>query len=425
MASSPRVKELLERLCKEALADLEGDPARFFTRAAPGKTIAQGATTISLSQVATRTMDELVEEIRLAPGMRTSLSKPEVEHDVTSAMFRGAEALVAAAFDPEDLTAWLDALLKEGVKAWDVFLPVPGLTLPPGQELALAGGTFAQLSPEETARLQDVDTDRGRRPISRFVESAVDSKDCWFRTPVEGRSDAARLLAAESLALGMDMLLFRCLLVGKDPRNSALGTPPTRMGNHYGSFQMTDDGDIAFSYGGPWLVRIPYNLDEAMYAKLTELEEFKKTQEISSADRVEGTATKLLLGLQQFAEASRLPSPTARLVWYLSALETVLLKEEGEGDSNRKVAQRLTKLLGERAGVAVLPLYRKRRLPTHHGHRNRVSDELVNEHDENVAMWLANLGIVRAVSHWDGGFDHDAFVDAIDKLEPPTANPPR
>ena len=41
------------------------------------------------------------------------------------------------------------------------------------------------------------------------------------------------------------------------------------------------------------------------------------------------------MGIQQFAEAARLPSATIKLVWYLSALETVLAKED-EGKRHKK-----------------------------------------------------------------------------------------
>ena len=417
MADDSRVKELLARLCGEALADLEGDPARFFARAAPGKTIAQGATTISLSEAGVKTLWEIVDDIRSDPKFRTRLSHSEMEQCAISAMFRGAEAIEGGTLDPDELTEWLYARLSEGMEVWEVYLPVPGLKLPPGQELALAGGTFKkQLSAKEKSLLQDAS--KGEGPMTKFIEGAIASEGSWFHIRVEGRSGAASLLAKEGLALGIDMLLFWGLLVGKDPEQSALARTAAPRVEGSGSFQMTTRGDLSISYG-PFDVRMPYDLDVAAFAKLTELEEFKRTQEISNTDGVEGAAAKVLLGMQQFAEAARLPSPTLKLVWYLSALETVLVKDKGEGNTHVKVARRLKNLLGEPAGDAVKPLYDKRWRPVHHGHRNRVSEEVVTESNHRAAMRLAYLGIIGAIGHWAGSSDHDALVDRIDRLDPP------
>ena len=121
------------------------------------------------------------------------------------------------------------------------------------------------------------------------------------------------------------------------------------------------------------------------------------------------------MGIQQYAEATRLPSLGLRLVWYISALETVLAKEN-EGNRHKKVEKRIRKLLGESASRKICPLYDKRRKPVHYGYRNRIGNELISDVDVHVARDLAYLGIISALSYENNFEEHDYFLDYIDSL---------
>ncbi|MEK7281800.1 MAG: hypothetical protein AAB037_05585, partial [Chloroflexota bacterium] len=380
----------------------------FFIRAPEGKTIAQESTTISLSPKGAGIIQEVVAELRNDHGIRTKLSKRDVEKEVVTALFQGTEALEQGNLDAGALADGLLGRLSEGRDTWNVYLPIVGIELPEGQSLSLAGGSFKSLTTGEkqglmeecVAQLKQAQwqspqkQDSGVRTLTQDLDEIINSSKYWFHIAIEGRPDAAKELAVEAATLGMDILLFWGLLVGINPEMSSLGLPTQSKTQGMRAFQIASEGSQFHHEGPP--VAFPYKLDEPKFARLTKFIEFKKTQDTSNSPQPSEVGQKILMGIQQFSEAARLSSATLKLVWYLSALETVLAKEK-EGTRHEKVERRIKKLLNGSVASWVGPLYEKRRRPVHYGQRNRLADELVTDTDFQRARILAYRGIVHAV----------------------------
>ncbi len=159
----------------------------------------------------------------------------------------------------------------------------------------------------------------------------------------------------------------------------------------------------------------PYTLDSSRYGKLVNLKEFQEIQAMSNSDNPNPVQQRFLLGVQQYAEATRLPSLSARLVWYLSALETVLLKET-ERLSRVNVKRRLGKILNSNAAQRLDSLYDKRVKSVHYGHRNQIGEEFITETDIHDARSLGYLGIILALKYSDNFAEIDGFLGQIDNL---------
>jgi len=146
-------------------------------------------------------------------------------------------------------------------------------------------------------------------------------------------------------------------------------------------------------------------------------------QDISCKINSTELESKILLGIQQFGEASRLNSVGAKLQWYLSTLETILAKEDMEyRNRSKKTAQRLASLAsGEEDQLIILErmaeLYDKRRRLVHYGHRNRVGTDIVTKQDIQYARlyaYLATLIITeKAISSFSNISSHNEFLDVL------------
>jgi len=423
---------LLTCLCHEALIEESesNPPVTFFTRAPEGKTIAQEATTISLNQQGYGFLREIIDQLRHNKKWAVELSKEELEQEVVTALFEGTSALQEGNFDVDKLIESLLDRLGEGVATWEVYIPIANLELPEGSQLSLAGGMFKELTSREKDILRGEHVgiwrqakwetpekmESGMKVLAQSLEETITSSKFWYCIQVNGRAQAARSQAIEAAMLAMDILCFFALFNGINPEVFA-----PRFPNQTGrgimnyiqivkgqSCQISSELGIPFSYG----------LDAPRFNKLTRLAEFQKLQQISNKSDPSQLEQKFLLGVQQYAEATRLPSASLRLVWYLSALETVLAKENEQERHQRheKVGKRLRKLLGATAADMVGPLYNKRRKPVHYGHRNRIGNELITDAEIQRARTLAYLGIVSALSKLDNHTDHNVFLDYLDAL---------
>ena len=252
--------------------------------------------------------------------------------------------------------------------------------------------------------------------VNRDFEETLASSQTWFHVSIEGRTRGARALATEKAVLALDILRFWALLVGIDPEMSTLNFPDRATTGRMETFQLAKDG--FWNLESKRSVALAYKLDDKRFEKMTSLPEFAQVKAMSNKDVPNQVDQKFLLAIQQFAEACQLPSPTLKVVWFLSSLETVMARES-EGDRHKKVAKRINLLLGSSAGDNVLRLYDKRRKPVHYGHRNHIGDELVTDSDVERAKMLAYLGIVNALQQCGRFTDHDAFVDALDALTNP------
>jgi hypothetical protein len=102
-------------------------------------------------------------------------------------------------------------------------------------------------------------------------------------------------------------------------------------------------------------------------------------------------------------------------VWYLSALETVFLKET-ERQSKAIIKRRLGKVLNGDFNQRLDRLYEMRVKSVHYGHRNRIDDEFISNADIDDARSLSYLGIIVALKFADTLIDIDAFLERIDDL---------
>lgn len=429
--SEKTLASLLNALCGEGVAE-EIDPKQplsFFTRADEGKTIDEGARTIFLNQRGRQLLSEIVGELRQYKKWQVLLSEEELQEEVVTSLFQGTQALEERTFDVVLLEGSLLARLAKGSAAWEVYVPIAGLELPGVSKLSLAGGVLGVLSTEETSDLineyksslkkskwlSPEKMESGIAALGQRLDEAIGSSKYWYHIQVEGRTQAAKNQAIEAASLAVDILCFFASFNGMDPELSALGFPSQTTTEPMRYFQFAKEQ--GWNIGGERGARFPYKLDMHRYTRLTELPEFQKVQLMSNKRDPDGAERKFLLGVQQYVEASRLPTPSLKLVWYLSALETVLAKES-EGDRDKKVERRVKRLLGVSAAKRINPLYNKRRKPVHYGHRNRTGDELVTDVDGQDVRILALLGIVSALHlHELGSFtDHDAFLDHVDSL---------
>ncbi len=419
-------------LCSEALQDDDAFeiPAMIFTEAPEGMTISQKATTITLSQRGAVLFHDLVEILRKDSESARDLSEDEVGIDLKSALFKGTASLERGEFDSNLLAEWLLERLQEGRVSWVVLLPISGLKVPEQEGLSLASGVFKRIGTIDRGELQDQHTyilrlakwdspenrERGVERLSQELDEILDSSETWFQVEVVGRQETARLVGEELAALGIDILLFWGRYVGIEPESSNIGFPTQSriQGRRYFQFSEGESSYMGNEASGAIL----YNLDESRLRKLKTQPAFEHIQRISTKVDPTEFEQKLLLAIQQFAESTRLPSPTLRLVWYLSALETVLAKED-EGNRHKKVERRIRHLLGDDPASWVVPLYDKRRLPVHYGTRNRVGEEIVTRRDVEQAQLLAYLGIISCIKYVNSVDEHAEFVKMLDDLNTP------
>lgn len=417
------IGQLLKSLCEQALAEEwpPPAPARLFTRAPEGKSIAQGATTISLDYSGAKLLQQIVNLIQEDKDARIQLSEAEVEGEVVSALFEGCTALEERIFAESDLVKSLRYKLGEQRLDWDIYIPISGLELPSGRILSIAGGDLKRLTETDRRSLREQfdtalrtgrNTDSVVERVSGDFEETLTSSQTWFHVSIEGRPQGARDLATEKAVLAQDILRFWALLVGIDPQNSTLNFSDRTVAGWLKTFQIAKDG--SWNQDTKRSVAFAYKLDDKRFEEMTSLPEFAHAQAMSNKDVPNQVDEKFLLAIQQFAEACQLPSPTLKIVWFLSALETVIVKES-EGNRHKKVATRIGLLLGG-STENVHRLYDKRRKPVHYGHRNRIGSELVTDSDVQTAMTLAYLGIVAALQHCGRFTEHGDFVDALDAL---------
>jgi len=137
---------------------------------------------------------------------------------------------------------------------------------------------------------------------------------------------------------------------------------------------------------------------------------------VSSANEVEH---KLLLAMMQFGAASRAESATEKLPAYLTVLETLLAREEGETNKRpEKIARRLSTSddTANRANLEerLTHLYDLRRRPVHFGYRTFRGVEVIPEYAVEQSKILSYLAI-RLVLDADSNLQtHDALLARLD-----------
>jgi len=416
-------RSIVTRLCEEALAEetsLNPPVAHFY----------KAGVTISLNRKGSALFREIVAELQKTKENRINFSKKELEHEVVTTIFEGTEALQNGTFDADRIVSSLLERLQEGSVIWQIYLPVAGLELPDRCELSLAGGVVKSFNADEKEALENEcltiwnqvqwePPDRKEPGIASLVQKLNEAVACskfWYHIQLVGHAEAAKNQAIDAAMVALDILTFFARLNAIDPETFAcrLLNRPGPSSSEYIAISNKLSCTIGSEVGLP----LPYTLDMERVEKMTSQPEFLKLQAISCKPNPTQVEQKFLLGIQQYAEATRLPSLGLRLVWYISALETVLAKE-GEGDRHKKVEKRVRKLLGEAAAKTVVPLYDKRRKPVHYGYRNRVGNEFISDVDIHVARDLAYSGIVSALSYEGNVAEHDSFLDYIDGLPNP------
>lgn len=422
------LENLLTDLCKEALVeDSESNPpVTFYTRAPEGKTIAEGSTTISLNRRAYTLLENLIVQLRKEEQLRIKLSRKELEQEVITSIFEGTRALHEDTFDSRVLVDSLLARLEKGRETWDIYLPIDGLRLPDDKKLPLAGGVFTVLTDSEKDLLYDKykniwsqakwyhpeQAETGIRTLSESFVETLGSSILWYHIQVNGRQQAAKNQAIESALLAMDILTFFALLNGINPEIFSSHFPYQGNRGIMKSLQISrTQGTLHSESGSPF----PYTLDSSQYGRLTNLRAFQEVQSMSNIQNINPVQQRVLSGIQQYAEATRLPSSSAKLVWYLSALETVLLKET-EYESRKVMKRRITRILGSIAEERLGPLYDKRAKIVHYGYRTRANEEFVTKVDIDYARSISYLGIISVVRHANDFVDANALLDHVDSL---------
>jgi len=427
------LKQLLEslftELCKEALVkENESNPSViFYTRSPEGKTIAEEATTISLNRQAYALLQDVVIQLREDRRWRVELSRKELEQEAVTSLFEGTKALQEGIFNAQVTVDSLLTRLAIDRETWNIYLPIEGLELPNENELILAGGVFKTLAENEKGSLQDEcmkiwsqakwqppeSADSGICTLNQHLDETLNSNIMWYQIQVNGRQKAAKNQAIDAAILAMDILTFFALLNGINPEVFASHFPHQAKRGIMKSIQIAlGRGCTLHSESG---IPFPYTLDSSRYRKLINLKEFQEIQMLSNSHNINPVQQRFLLGIQQYSEATRLPSLTARLVWYLSALETVLLKET-EHKSKKVIKRRISKILGVTAADKLDPLYDKRVKTVHYGHRNRIGEESATNIEVDYARSLSYLGIISIVKHSSDFTEIEAFLDYIDNL---------
>ena len=423
------IENLLINLCNEALVeDTDSNQSViFYTRAPKGKTIAEESTTISLNSRAYTLLQEVVTQLRQDKKLRLEFSKKELEQEAITSLFEGVKAVQDGALDAQALTDSLVTRLAESRETWEIYLPIEGLDLPDKEQLYLAGGVFKALMNDEKDLLRNQcvkiwdqakwqssqHAESGIRTLSQYLDEALTSSKMWYQIQVNGRQEAAKNRAVEAAVLSMDILAFFALLNGIDPEAFACHFPHQAKRGIMKSIQIVSGKACSLpnESGFPF----PYTLDSSKYGKLINLKEFQQIQAMSNSEDPNPVQQRFLLGVQQYAEATRLPSLSARLVWYLSGLETLLLKET-EHKSRVTVKRRLGKFLNSNAAQRLDSLYDKRVKSVHYGHRNQIGEEFITETDVHDAKSLSYLGIILALKYSNNLASIDAFLDYINSL---------
>ena len=252
---------------------------------------------------------------------------------------------------------------------WSVLWPIPSLTIPEGNELDLAGFTLSALSEAEvtgvreeheliaqTMRIGEHGEPGSALPHMRDVfDKTISSSVCWARGAVRARTASVDRIAAEEIRIALAVLRTFALYIGINPDDTLLDVPPNS--NIRRAILYRPGAALSFP-STRYERRIPYIMSRQQIERLRQFDLFQRAQAIAATEHPTQLEQKLLLAMLQFDTAATLDAPESKLPHYLTVIETLLAREEG----NTKIAGRKPRVVCRRS-QRVIPSARVSGLP--------------------------------------------------------------
>lgn len=419
------VAVLIEKILREGLLPLDGLP---MVMAEGGRMINRKGRMIIVSAHGRSLIEQLVDGLRADLTVARSLSASDVDAEVVSAVFATMEERTGV----RNQARRLIERLSMGREEWTVVWPVMGLDMAPSEKLDIAGFSIGPLSATDLQAIwadveeyaskailaDDPTPGSGASHVRGFTQQALESSGCWAIGKVIARQDSIQMIVTEELSVAFDILRSFALYIGIDPDDSYVGLPHS---NDVNSALVYVPGGAFVWPNARMDTREPYVLSKDRVEHLRNFDLFQRACEIVRKDTLTRMEEQTQLAILQFGLSSRLERSGARLVNYLTVLETVLGGEKG-ASKGTTIGRRLALLFApeDRARVRrdLEELYALRQRHAHHGQTSLRGRVVISNDDIGVARFYAYFAILfglRATTEFtDPKKSHREFIAAAD-----------
>lgn len=419
------VTVLIEKILREGLVPLEGLP---MVMAEGGRVINRKGRMIIVSAHGQGLIEQLVDELRADQTVARSLSASDVDAEVVSAVFAAIEDRASVRNQARRLINQLSI----GQEEWTVVWPVMGLDMAPGEKLDIAGFSIGPLSATDLQAVwadvedyaskailaDDPTPGSGADHVRGFTQQALESSGCWAIGKVLARQDSIQMIVNEELSVAFDILRSFALYVGIDPDDTYVGLPHS---NDVSSALVYVPGGTFVWPNARMDTRQSYVLSKDRVEHLRNFDLFQRACEIVRKGTLTRMEEQTQLAMLQFGLSSRLERSGARLVNYLTVLETVLGGEKG-APKGTTIGRRLSLFFapGDRAKVRqnLEELYALRQRHAHHGQTSLRGRVVISNDDIGLAQFYAYFAILfglRATTEFtDLKKSHKEFIAAVD-----------
>jgi len=421
-------------------------------------------------------VDALTSLLRSEPAIISAGSQEEVASDLGHVLTQAALAREHGTLDTKALLQDYYYRLVAGQQTWTVLAPFPGLGMPAGQILELAGLIIGPLTSIERADALSILTAKGGSdveggPATEYiagVEKILDEQPLWARvrmlrtapkdkaeTPgamrrVTGESSASEIQACwvratigaqprtrevilqermQNAAAVLRVFAGGQAVGGLDPDSSLLNQVSIPGGDEYLVWSRADDGLIR-SFSQQWArrdLREPYLLEQNQLDQLKADPVFQRARDIVERAQDPATAAtlnemerKCLLAMRQYASASTVDALEVKIQNYLTVAEMLFARDAEYNGRPEKTSKRLLLSATPERRQALRDdlhkVYQARQRPVHLGER-----PLLGEYDtttkESVfqARRFAFRAIMCALQRGVEYTQHDHFIADLDR----------
>jgi len=367
-------------------------------------------------------LDRIVGALREEPDITRHATPEDVYNVVSTAMVTMAVRHEEGTLNLDDLAEELDQEARGDLQEYKVLWPLPGLRMPPGSTLDLAGLSIGPLVPAEQAGLA---ADAQQRGVPGFINRSLPSPWCWARATVLARASSLQDVVAEQVRIAEAVLR----LFHGHPETVQFDTPATQQ-----PFVLQYDIDAAGGYtisrfigrGSPQPV--PYEIAAPELLGLKAHPVFQEAQRVAGANTPDEMQTKILHALLTFRAAVLMDEPEERLKEYLTVIETLYGGEGEYQGRNARAARRLATLVAPEQRpdyrAEIDRLYAIRNQPVHLGRRRLYGRIVVTKTAANTARSYARQAILYALRRAAPFTTHEAFIAALDAEIGPEAEKP-
>ena len=425
-----RLSKLLARIIDDGLLDPStSNPheiASFYGRSPAGKLL-----TIQTNRKGEQLVDQASAVLHTELITSHNLSVAEVRDDVITTLVDAAVAKDEGKLDVPSLVAQLIERLSSDEGPWSVLWPIPSFNIPEEASLTVGRFIFGALSEDQLASirtqheevsrsswiLKDGELRNALPAMQETFEETIRSCNCWALGQVTARATTIDRIAGEEIRISLAVIRTFALYLGINPDSALLETPANPNIRDAIFFRPGDQ----FSFlGARYERRIPCHLNYQQIERLQRFDLFQRAQAITASEHPTQLEQKILLAMLQFDTAATLDPPESKLPHYLTVIETLLAREEGEHrDRGKKASRRLTAFATSDAERSRLredsrDLYGLRTGPVHRGSRGLRGRDEITPRDIERARLLAYFAILLSLQRSSSYQTCEDFIVALD-----------